>query len=496
MVTAYPRDSRLRGPYTPMRFEATVDDCIVVEGEIPKDLNGGFYRCGPTWKRPTIQNCNGFPTMDGMVQGLIFREGKAEFRNRWVRTPKYLAEEQAGRALFEWADGFEDWRGYGMGEVVRNRDTEGVPQGTTNVNVFPFAGQLIASGEQGGPPIALDPFTLDTVGVVPWSNRLSQGIVPQACYGDAAFTAHPKWDHETGVVYGLAYRDVEPYVTLHWVSPDGTVATRDLWDAPYASNLHDLWLTEGYVVLAFQPFINDSKRIAKELSIFGWEPERPIVLALVPRDDIDGEIRWITADIPPQYVMHTMSGNTSGNRITLDAPVFDRPPFPMEDITPIGVDFVPFWKISASRLGRWTIDLDTGKVTSETLDDRPVEMPKVDERYYGKPYESGFMLGGRSQGEAMSMDSIVHRNFRTGAESVHQIREGAPVCILEGTFAPRTVDAPEGDGYFIVPVSRFKENSSFYAIYDTDDVAAGPIAKLELPFMLGFTPHGHWMDFN
>ena len=66
-----PKDTALKGPFTPMRFEATVEECIVSQGEIPKDLAGGFYRCGPTWKRPTKQGTNPLLSMDGMVQGLI-----------------------------------------------------------------------------------------------------------------------------------------------------------------------------------------------------------------------------------------------------------------------------------------------------------------------------------------------------------------------------------------------------------------------------------------
>ncbi len=87
-----------RGPYRPMRFEATIEDCIV-EGELPDGLEGGFYRNGPTWRRPNKQGLETVYTIDGMVQGLVFRDGKVEFRNRWVRTPKFVAEERAGRSL-------------------------------------------------------------------------------------------------------------------------------------------------------------------------------------------------------------------------------------------------------------------------------------------------------------------------------------------------------------------------------------------------------------
>ncbi|MDE0364106.1 MAG: carotenoid oxygenase family protein [Gammaproteobacteria bacterium] len=62
------------------------------------------------------------------------------------------------------------------------------------------------------------------------------------------------------------------------------------------------------------------------------------------------------------------------------------------------------------------------------------------------------------------------------------------------TFAPRSADAPEGDGYLIVPVSRFTENSSEYLIFDTQGIDAGPLATIELPVQIGWTPHGHYMD--
>ena len=64
MVTAIPDDIRLFGPLKPMRFEARVEDCVVAEGQIPRELHGGFYRIGPTWKRPTRQGFNGFAATD------------------------------------------------------------------------------------------------------------------------------------------------------------------------------------------------------------------------------------------------------------------------------------------------------------------------------------------------------------------------------------------------------------------------------------------------
>ena len=51
--------------------------------------------------------------------------------------------------------------------------------------------------------------------------------------------------------------------------------------------------------MPFQPFLTDVTRIDKGLGVFAWDPEKPIVLALIPRHDLHGEIRWITTDIEP-----------------------------------------------------------------------------------------------------------------------------------------------------------------------------------------------------
>ena len=316
-----PDDTRTKGPFKPMRFEATIEDCIVSHGEIPRELSGGFYRVGPTWRRPPKQGFVGIFAMDGMAQGLTFDNGRASFRNRWIRTPKFVTEQELGRPIFEYADGDSgDYRSWGLGQVVRNDENKGVSQGINIVNIFPFAGDVIASSEQGGPPIALDPHTLETKGIVPWAGDLSRGLVEPSTPEDNTFTAHPKWDPQSGRLYGWGYADEPPYVTLHWVDTDGSVSTRELWDAPYECVAHDMWLTENYMVLPFHGLHMTKKRIAEGLSPWGWDPERSIKLALIPRNDMHGEIRWITADIEPQLILHTLSANEVDGKSSSTAP--------------------------------------------------------------------------------------------------------------------------------------------------------------------------------
>jgi carotenoid cleavage dioxygenase len=484
-----------------MAFEATVPECRIIEGQIPKDIYGGLYHNGPTRRRRAKQGVETIFTTDGMVQGLVIENGKATFRNRWVRTPKFLAEEKAGRALLEWQDCAisQDWRAWGLGDVMRTAETENLSANTALVNSFPFAGEILACGEQVGAPLRIDPLTLETKGFPSWAGALSAGMRAPVAPEDGNMSPHPKWDSETGILYAWGYSDVPPYVTLHWISPDGGIQSKPIMDAPYATVAHDAWLSESYFILPFQPFTISKENANKGLGAYGWEPEAPITLALVDRFNINAPVRWVTADIPPQYMMHMLSANELGDTIQLDAPLFDRPPFQTPDMAAPGDPFIPFFQVAPSVLGRWTIDLKRGSVTSEVLDDVMCELPKIDERYFGKPYEWGVIVGGSpsdSRQGAMRMDTLIRRSMRTGSDSRVRITENRHQAPFEPAFIPRTPDAGEGDGYLIVPVSKFTEHLGEFQLYDTDDISAGPICRIELPFHMGWTPHGHWMDFR
>ncbi|HEX9831491.1 MAG TPA: carotenoid oxygenase family protein [Mycobacterium sp.] len=498
MSYAIPDSVTTKGPFAPMRFEATVEECIVTHGEIPKDLAGGIYRTGPCWKRPFVQGGTPLLAMDGMVQGLVFENGRADFRNRWIRTPKYLLEEKYGRSMFEYSDGgFGDYRDYGYGTVKRTPENAHTPQGTNFINIFPHAGQLIASGELGAPPSVIDPITLETKGIVDWAPALARGIHDKVAFGDGAFCAHPKWDEDSGILYGWSYGDQPPYITMQYIHSDGTVETRELHDAPYNTVAHDIWLTPEWVVMPFQPFMIDAERTKKGLPVFGWEPDLPIVLALIPRHNLQGEIRWINTDLPAQYVMHTMTANVRGDNLVLDAPIFQEPPFPMENHFSEGDQAALFFSNAASYLGRWTVNLTTGATKAEQLSDLPSEIGKVDQRYYGKGHRYGFQIGGQPKRRGMRMDSLIRNDVEKCTEEVYQIRDDHQLAaVLEGSFAPRTKDAAEGDGFIIIPVSWWSDRKGEFQIFDTDDITAGPICKIELPFHMGWTPHGHWMDFR
>jgi carotenoid cleavage dioxygenase-like enzyme len=93
-----------------------------------------------------------------MIHAMSFRNGQATYRNRFVRTKAFAAEQAAGRAL--WAGIAEDPRlserpGWGAHGSVKD---------ASSTDVVVHAGQVLSTFYQCGEGYRLDPHTLETTG--------------------------------------------------------------------------------------------------------------------------------------------------------------------------------------------------------------------------------------------------------------------------------------------------------------------------------------------
>src|SRR5690606_37399451 len=97
-----------------------------VEGEIPSDLNGAFYRIGPNRVYPQ-RFADDIPfNGDGMASMFRIANGACDYTQKYVKTQRYLAERSAKRALFG---------------RYRNRNTTepeaaGLSLGTANTHIY------------------------------------------------------------------------------------------------------------------------------------------------------------------------------------------------------------------------------------------------------------------------------------------------------------------------------------------------------------------------
>src|SRR5690606_3768559 len=83
----------MRAPQRLYRLEADVRDCEV-EGRIPTDLNGAFYRVGPDAQYPLRPGNIPFDG-EGHVSMFRIKDGRVDYRSRFVRNERYLAQDKA-----------------------------------------------------------------------------------------------------------------------------------------------------------------------------------------------------------------------------------------------------------------------------------------------------------------------------------------------------------------------------------------------------------------
>ncbi|MFI5299280.1 MAG: carotenoid oxygenase family protein, partial [Polyangiales bacterium] len=96
--TQAPRPAYLSGNYAPIASEIDAGPLEIV-GELPRDLHGTYVRIGSN-PRFTQRGRYHWFDGDGMIHTVHFEDGRAHYRNRWVRTSAFLAEDKAGASLW------------------------------------------------------------------------------------------------------------------------------------------------------------------------------------------------------------------------------------------------------------------------------------------------------------------------------------------------------------------------------------------------------------
>src|SRR6478609_12022926 len=99
-MVQFPNTPSFTGFFAPSGVEADVPHLPVIEGAIPADLDGSFYRVHPDPQFAPMYGDDIWFNGDGMISRFIFKDGGVGLKQRWARTPKFTMEREAGHALF------------------------------------------------------------------------------------------------------------------------------------------------------------------------------------------------------------------------------------------------------------------------------------------------------------------------------------------------------------------------------------------------------------
>ncbi|BBZ31836.1 carotenoid oxygenase family protein [Mycolicibacterium confluentis] len=462
------------GPWRPQNTEWQADDLTVLEGEIPRDLDGVYLRNTENPLHPSLTFYHPFDG-DGMLHVVGFRDGKAFYRNRFVRTDGFLEENEAGGAL--WPGVAEPIqaakRDYGWGARTLMKDA-------SSTDVVVHRGVALTSFWQCGDLYRLNPYTAETLGKEEWN-----GGFPS----DWGVSAHPKVDDRTGELLYFSYSKQAPYLRYGVVDETNTVVhTADI-ELPGPRLPHDMAFTENYAIFNDFPLFWDPKLLEANIHLPGFHPDMPSRFAVVPRRGGAGDVKWFEAD--PTFVLHFTNAYEDGDEIVLDG-------FFEDDPAPVDVDTDDKWQKMfrflaldrlQTRLHRWRFNLVTGETREERLTDSISEFGMINGAHTGRDYRYAWAATGKPGW--FLFDGLMRHDLKTGAEERFSFGEG--VYGSETAMAPRVGSAAEDDGYLVTITTDMNTDASYCLVFDAARVADGPVCKLALPERVSSGTHSTWV---
>jgi carotenoid cleavage dioxygenase-like enzyme len=461
------------GPWRPQSTEWDADDLAVVEGELPRDLDGVYLRNTENPLHPAMKAYHPFDG-DGMMHVVGFRDGKAFYRNRFVRTDGLAAEDEAGGPL--WPGLAEPVglarRDYGWGARTLMKDAS-----STDVTVH--RGTALTSFYQCGDLYRVDPFTGNTLGKQEWN-----GAFPHPW----GVSAHPKVDDRTGELLFFNYSKDAPF--MHYGVVDATNELVHYVDVPLPGPRlpHDMAFTENYAILNDLPLFWEPEYLERNAHVARFHRDMPSRFAVIPRRGQTSQIQWFEAD--PTYVLHFTNAYEDGDEIVLDG-FYQGDPEPADnglgDKWQRAFRFLALDRMQA-RLHRWRFNLVTGGVREEQLSDSITEFGMINQANAGLDYRYAYAATGKPGW--FLFDGMVKHDLLTGAEDRFAFEDG--VYGSETAMAPRVGSAGEDDGYLVTITTDMNADASYCLVFDAARVSDGPVCKLALPERVSSGTHSTW----
>ena len=460
----------LNGAWTPLTEEVDATDLEVIEGAIPDDIDGIYLRNTENQIHQPLGRHHPFDG-DGMIHQISFQNGKANYRNRFVKTRCFDAEQSAEQSLW---GGLMD----GPGTSLRpGFGAHGSLKDSSSTDIVVHAGKAISTFYQCGEGYVLNPETLEPEGLAPW--------VPID-----GISAHPRVDENTGEMMFFNYSKFAPYMHYGVVDKDHKLVHYVPIELPGPRLPHDMTFSENWSILNDLPVFWDEELLKRDIHAVRFHKDMPSRFALIPRHGDPSEIRWFEAT--PTYVLHWLNAYEEGDEVIMDGYFQEDPsPPPIAEAGEHGHLMAYLDEHSfKSRLHRWRFNLKDGTTTEERLDDRIVEFGMINQQYSGRKYRYVYSTFAKP-GWFLFCGFIKH-DLETGESETVTLDDGRYAS--EAPFAPRVNSQSEDDGYLVSFIMDENSGTSECILIDAKNFEAGPVCRIKLPHKICSGTHSTWVS--
>ena len=391
-----------------------------IEGKIPQKISGSLYRNGPgLFERDNYRKAN-ILDGDGMVQAFHFRDGKVSYRNRFVRTKKWLEEESEGKFIYN------TWTTRRPGGVFKNAFMQGKFGSQAGVTVRVINGKLFAFDESNL-PYELNPETLETI-----RGEIDFGVHFENV--NTLFAAHSKVDGVTGdwIQFGLA-NGPKSSIQVSIFDSSMQLKRKRFYQLPLGTYMHDFFVSENYIVFNLQPaqmnplsFIAGLDSFAESLR---WNSEAGSTF-LVIHKSLQKEPLYLKTDAV--WMWHSLNTFEKGGEILGYFCGYDVPDHFIGDhaqtyeimkpkATPHNIPVAQNpGSIRLVRINPQTKTIKMERVSNDA--DYSYEFPVMNEQFSCYEHQIGYFARGRMSGAFHHQ--ICGMNIRTGKQEYYDFGEG------------------------------------------------------------------------
>lgn len=447
----------------PVDKEITAIDLEVL-GKLPPDLDGIYIRNA---HNPIQQSKSGryhWFDGDGMVHGVTFKDGRADYRNRMVMTEGLEKEMAAGEGLYPGLrDGFEAESG------LKN---------SSGTDVVLHNGEFKTMFSRCGKPYRLDPTDFHTIGAEDFNGSWTEGV-----------SAHSKVDERTGEFVFFSYSFLhKPYMQYGVVSKDNKLICHTDIELPGPRLPHDCWITENFTVLHDLPLFWDPDLLVKGRKKLILDKTKSSRFGVLPRYGKGSEIVWF--DCEPTYILHTVNAWEEGDFIIAYAykQLTPMPAVPTDTSRVKVQNYFLSYHYTQPRLTEYRFNLKTGEASEKIIDDSCTESPGINSAYLG--IKSRYSYNALVPEIPLFLHNGIQKFDYQALKEVDRYMLPEGKFMQQPVFAPRANAQDEDDGYLVAYVGDKKESEVY--IWDAKKVSEGPIAKVQLPQWVPFGSHAYW----
>ncbi|XP_071704689.1 probable carotenoid cleavage dioxygenase 4, chloroplastic [Rutidosis leptorrhynchoides] len=474
--------------------ELSPTECKVVHGSIPSCLNGVYIRNGPN-PQFIPNGPHHFFDGDGMVHCIKISQGRATFCSRYVKTNKYLIEQQVKSCIVPKVIGgmrglssfvaratlFVARVAFGHYDICK-----GI--GVANTSLALLGGQLCALCESDIPYAIEIKENGDviTLGHHDFDGKLSMNM-----------TAHPKIDPETKEAFAFRYWATRPYVTYFRFDANGNKQPDvPIFSMNHPSLTHDLAITQKYAIICEIQIGTNPMNLVHGERLVGVDPKKVPRIGVLPRyAKDDSEMKWF--EVPNFNIFHAVNAweeidEDGGEVVVMVAPniLFVEHFFERADLIHGSMEKVK-------------INIETGVVSRHIISNQNLEFPVINPTYVAK--KNKYIYAATSEptqvksrmlrvSGVVKLDMTSAENDKDRTECVVASRMygnirfgGEPFFVARNSKDP---NAEEDDGYVVSYMHNERSGESSFMVMDAQSPTLEVVAEVKLPQRVPYGLHG------